>query len=275
LVSNLENLVFLTIEGCDLRRVAVKDFCWPSLGFLALKDCKLQHIDLKWISSSVSTLDFDNNSLIDIKFPSDNMSIKKLYLNNNLFTEVPKGISQLKWLDSFYFADNNVVFIWDELNTLENLVILEMQDNKLSTLPYPTWRFEFINPNLVSINFTWNSELTELPFLYLNDSPFDATIYTDSNIPPEEVYKLWSNRTRYNRYRWNESVSWWWLSDWFEYMQNLSSTNNPAYEILSRMRNKKSTDQLDAFSVWNAVPELGEWVMSDAPLLIYWITLEW
>jgi Leucine-rich repeat (LRR) protein len=27
LVSNLENLVFLTIEGCDLRRVAVKDFC--------------------------------------------------------------------------------------------------------------------------------------------------------------------------------------------------------------------------------------------------------
>lgn len=84
---------------------------------------------------SMHSMQLDEQSEFIVLYLPDCINLRRLYLSNNNFLEVPYEISELEQLEILHLSYNNINTIFPEIEYLKNLKVLFLADNNISEIP--------------------------------------------------------------------------------------------------------------------------------------------
>ncbi|NXD80664.1 TLR1 protein, partial [Halcyon senegalensis] len=136
----LETLILQRNKFESLHKVSVMTSHMKSLKYLDMSNNLLSHnaadMQCQW-AESLTELDLSSNQLMDAVFECLPVNIKKLSLQNNQITSVPKGMTELKSLEELNLASNRLA----DLPGCSGFTSLELLNTEMNLILTPSANF--------------------------------------------------------------------------------------------------------------------------------------
>ncbi|NWX23280.1 TLR1 protein, partial [Aegotheles bennettii] len=136
-LTQLEKLILQRNKFESLRRVSFMTSLMKSLKYLDMSNNLLRHdgadVQCQW-AESLTELDLSSNQLTDSVFECLPVNIKKLDLQNNQITSVPRGAAELKSLKELNLASNRLADL-PVCSGFTSLEFLNVEMNSILTPP--------------------------------------------------------------------------------------------------------------------------------------------
>ncbi|KAM6313437.1 toll-like receptor 1 [Aegotheles albertisi] len=136
-LTQLEKLILQRNKFESLRKVSFMTSLMKSLKYLDMSNNLLRHdgadVQCQW-AESLTELDLSSNQLTDSAFECLPVNIKKLDLQNNQITSVPRGMAELKSLKELNLASNRLADL-PVCSGFTSLEFLNVEMNSILTPP--------------------------------------------------------------------------------------------------------------------------------------------
>ncbi|NXD80669.1 TLR6 protein, partial [Halcyon senegalensis] len=139
-LTDLKLLILQRNKFESLHKVSVMTSHMKSLKYLDMSNNLLSHnaadMQCQW-AESLTELDLSSNQLMDAVFECLPVNIKKLSLQNNQITSVPKGMTELKSLEELNLASNRLA----DLPGCSGFTSLELLNTEMNLILTPSANF--------------------------------------------------------------------------------------------------------------------------------------